>query len=304
MPKFEPRIPAAMHRRAFLRRGTLCLAGISGALCAKEEEVHGADPPAVRVGILTDLHYADKEATKTRFYRETPRKLEEAVRRFNEDKPDFIVELGDLIDQAATVEQEIAWLVEIEKVFAKATAPRHYVLGNHCVATLTKAEFAAHTGASRSPHYSFDHGGVHFVILDACYRTDGEPYGRSNADWTDANVPAAELAWLRDDLKATPHPVIVLAHQRLDDASKHSVRNAAEVRGVLEASGRVSAVLQGHSHQNAYQQMNGIHYVTLAALIEGSGEENNSYGLMEVRRDGALRIQGYRKMQTRELGGG
>ena len=290
-----------LRRRAFIRQGTLCLAGLTGGLFAKEAGT--APNPVARVGILTDLHYADKEPTKTRFYRETPRKLEEAVLKLNEEKPDFIVELGDLIDQAKTVEQEIAWLDEIEKVFAKATAPRHYVLGNHCVATLTKAEFAEHTAAAKTPHYSFDHGGIHFVILDACYRSDGVPYGRSNSEWTDANVPPAELEWLLDDLKATPHPVVVFAHQRLDEAGKHSVRNAAEVRTALEKSGKVAAVLQGHSHQNEYQQMNGIHYVTLAALIEGSGEENNSYGILEVMSDGAIRIKGFRKMQARELAG-
>ncbi|WP_170157084.1 metallophosphoesterase family protein [Roseimicrobium gellanilyticum] len=303
MPTQEFRISTPLHRRAFLRHGTLCLAGLGGALFAKDESGTAKPAPAVRVGIVTDLHYADKESTKTRFYRETPRKLEEVVQRFNAEKPDFVVELGDLIDQAATVEQEIAWLDEIEKVFAKVTSPRHYVLGNHCVATLTKAEFIAHTGASKTSHYSFDHGGVHFVILDACYRSDGEPYGRSNAEWTDANIPAAELAWLREDLKKHTSPVVVFAHQRLDEADKHSVKNAAEVRAVLEASGHVSAVLQGHSHKNAYQQVNGIHYVTLAALIEGSGEENNSYGMLEVMSNGALRIKGYRKMQARELEG-
>lgn len=290
-------------RRAFLQHGALYLAGLTGAVSGKDGSGDSGAKVAARVGVITDLHYADKESTKTRFYRETPKKLEEAVQRFNEDKPDFVVELGDLIDQAKTVEQEIAWLDEIEKVFAKVTSPRHYVLGNHCVATLTKEEFTAHTGAAKISHYSFDHGDVHFVILDACYRFDGEPYGRSNADWTDANIPPAELAWLREDLTSTTHPVVVFAHQRLDDADKHSVKNAAEVRAVLEASGRVSAVLQGHSHKNAYQQMNGIHYVTLAALIEGSGDENNSYGLMEVMNDGALRIKGFRKMETRELTG-
>jgi hypothetical protein len=34
--------------------------------------------------------------------------------------------------------------------FAKLTMPRHYVLGNHCVGTLTKQEFAAaHEGGGR-----------------------------------------------------------------------------------------------------------------------------------------------------------
>lgn len=301
----SPRSTRHPSRRAFLRHGCLCLASTwgfsSAAPVAIAAAAESAPTPALRIGILTDLHHADKEPTRTRFYRETKTKLTEAVRKFNEEKPDFVVELGDIIDQAPTVEQEIQWLDEIEKIFATVQAPRHYVLGNHCVATLTKDEFIAHTGASKTSHYSFDAGGHHFVILDACYRSDGQPYGRLNADWTDANIPPAQLDWLRQDLAATRLPTILFTHQRLDDAGKHSVRNAAGVRAILEADGKVTTILQGHSHQNAYQSIQGIHYVTLAALIEGSGEANNSYGMLEVMPDASLRIRGFRKMESRAL---
>ena len=182
--------------------------------------------PACRIGLITDLHYADKVPTKTRFYRETFDKLTEAVRKLNAEQPAFAVELGDLIDKATSVDEEIAWLKKIETVFAQTKAARHYVLGNHCVATLTKAEFAAHTAAARTPHYSFDRDGFHFVILDACYTADGTPYQRDNFDWKDANLPPEELTWLREDLSRARHPVIVFAHQRLDEKGPHSVRNA------------------------------------------------------------------------------
>jgi alkaline phosphatase len=139
------------------------------------------------------------------------------------------------------------------------------VLGNHCVDTLTKDEFLGGVGQARS-FYSFDREGVHFVVLDACYRADGEPYGRRNFTWTDANVPPAELEWLEADLQASTGAAIVFAHQRLDVATDHGVRNGAAVRQVLERSGRVVAVLQGHNHQNDYREINGIHY---AALVVG-----------------------------------
>jgi hypothetical protein len=266
-------------------------------MLAAEDET----PALIKIGLLTDLHYGDKEPTRTRFYRETPGKLKEAVAKFNEIKPAFVIELGDLIDQAPTVEQEIAWLEEIDKIYAGLTCPRHYVLGNHCVATLTKEEFARHSGASKAPHYSFDHGGVHFVVLDACYRSDGAPYGRNNADWKDANVPTAELEWLRKDLAGAAGAVVVFAHQRLDEAAPHSVLNAAEVRKVLEESGKVLAVFQGHSHKNDYQQIQGIHYCTLVALIEGSGVENNGYGVLEVMSDRSLWLRGFRRQVERQM---
>ncbi|WP_044134762.1 metallophosphoesterase family protein [Verrucomicrobium spinosum] len=289
-----------MNRRAVMWRGSLCLAaGIASPMLATDETAS----PLLRIGLLTDLHYGDKEPTKTRYYRETPGKLKEAVAKFNEIKPAFVIELGDLIDQAPTVEQEIAWLEEIDMIYAGLTCPRHYVLGNHCVATLTKEEFAQHSGASKKPHYSFDQNGVHFVVLDACYRSDGAPYGRNNADWKDANVPEAELEWLRKDLAATAGPVVVFAHQRLDEAAPHSVLNATAVRKVLEDSGKVLAVFQGHSHKNDYQEIQGIHYCTLVALIEGSGADNNGYAVLEVMPDRSLRLQGFRQQVDQKWAG-
>lgn len=286
-------------RRTFLKQGTLFIASVCGGATAWAD-ISGTET-LLRIGLVTDLHYADKEPTKTRFYRETLAKLAEAVERFNNSDLAFVIELGDLIDQAPTVEREIGWLDTVERVFAKAKAPRHYVLGNHCVTTLTKEEFAAHTAAAKSPHYAFDAGGIRFIILDACFSTDGTPYGRGNAEWTDANIPQAQVRWLQEQLASTKHSAVVFVHQRLDIAGKHSVRNAAEVRGVLERSGKVAAVFQGHSHKNELQIVSDIPYVTLAALIEGAGQENNSYGILDVMKDGSLRIEGFRKLTSRKL---
>lgn len=249
---------------------------------------------------MTDLHYADKEPTKTRFYREALGKLDEAVAHMNREKPALVVELGDFIDQADSVEREIEWLKTMESHFAKLTMPRHYVLGNHCVGTLTKQEFAQHTKASGG-HAVVEAGGVTLLILDACFREDGTPYQRKNFNWQDANLPKAELAWLEGELSKAGGPVIVLAHQRLDEDKAHAVRNAAEVRSLLEKSGKVSAVFQGHSHKNDYQQIAGIHYTTLVAMVEGSGVENNGYTMLDVMADGSMRLNGFRRQVNRTL---
>ena len=282
-------------RRAFLQNSTLCLAGLGGGRLLAAEPDAG---PLLRVGLMTDLHYADKEHARTRFYREALAKLDEAVQVMNREKPALVVELGDFIDQADSVETEIEWLKTMESHFARLAMPRHYVLGNHCVGTLTKQEFAAHTQASGS-HESFEAGGVTFLILDACFRSDGTPYSRQNFYWKDANVPASQLSWLEDRLAKASGSVIVLAHQRLDNDKAHAVQNAAAVRSLLEKSGKVLAVFQGHSHKNDYQQINGIHYTTLVAMVEGSGAENNGYTLLDIHADGSLRLNGFRRQVDR-----
>lgn len=284
-------------RRAFLQQGTLCLAGLGARDCLA---ANAAAKPVFQAGLMTDLHYADKEPTKTRFYREALAKLDEAVAVMNQKQPSFVVELGDFIDQADSVELETEWLQRMESHYAALTMPRHYVLGNHCVGTLTKEEFAANT-KSAGGHCAFEHNGITFVILDSCFREDGTPYQRKNFHWQDANLPAAEMDWLESALAKAGGPVIVLAHQRLDLDKAHAVRNAEEIRAKLEKSGKVLAVFQGHSHKNDYQHINGIHYTTLVAMVEGSGMENSGYALLDILPDSSLRLTGFRRQQQRDF---
>jgi 3',5'-cyclic AMP phosphodiesterase CpdA len=287
-----------ISRRTFLRHGSLCLAGLgAGARSAADPGVE----PLLRIGLMTDLHYADKPPGGTRFYREALTKLDEAVAHFNRTLPDLVIELGDLVDQADTVDKEIEWLESIEQHFSKLVMPRHYVLGNHCVTTLTKEEFARHSG-STGGHSAFDAKGLRILILDSCFREDGTAYGRRNFHWQDANLPKAELAWLEAELQTGDGPVVVMAHQRLDAAPNHGVRNAAEIRALLEKSGRVLAVFQGHSHQNDYQRISGIHYVTLVAMVEGTGMDQSGYTVLEVLPDSSLRLHGLRRQASHELG--
>jgi alkaline phosphatase len=286
-------------RRAFLQQGTLLL---TAPAVMNAVSLPAADREAVlRIGLVTDLHYADKAPAGTRYYRETMAKLGEAAARFAQEKPSFIAELGDLIDAADSVDSERQWLSAINREFSAVSQDRHYVLGNHCVDMLTKAEFLEGVERERS-YYSFDRSGFHFVVLDSCFRSDGQPYGRKNSHWTDANVPPAEIEWLVADLQSTSNKVIVFAHQRLDVSNNHGVKNGAEIRQVLEGSGRVLAVWQGHSHQNDYREIGGIHYTTLAAMVEGSGAENNGYSMMAIQPDGTIRLTGFRRQKSYQWG--
>lgn len=277
-------------RRAFVKNGVLVLSTAAltrHPLVAEDREL------ILKIGLVTDLHYADKPPRGSRHYRETPEKLAEAAERFADERPTLVVELGDFIDAADSVDAELRYLKRIDRDFSALGADRHYVLGNHCVHTLTKEEFLGGVERTRS-YYSFDRAGYHFVVLDACFRSDGEPYGRKNFHWTDANIPAAEIEWLRRDLRETAKPTVVFAHQRLDVHDHYGVKNAAEVRQLMEESGKVAAVFQGHSHKNDHQDIGGIHYCTLVAMVEGSGAENNGYSVLTVSADGTLGIEGFR----------
>lgn len=290
-----------LTRRAAIHNGSLVLAATAiapqflapASLWADEADV------AVRAGLVTDLHYADKPAGGTRHYRETLDKLETAAEKFGSSKLNFIVELGDLVDAADSVSTELGYLKTINTQFSAIHKDRHYVLGNHCVDTLTKEEFLGQVEQPRS-YYSFDRSGVHFIVLDACFTSGGKPYGRKNSKWDDANLPPAELEWLEADLQSTDNPVVVFAHQRLDVSSAHGVKNNAAVRKILEANGQVLAVFQGHSHQNDVKQIGGIHYCTLVAMVEGSGADNNAFSVLEISKNHDLRVVGFLKQNDHQ----
>jgi len=264
-------------------------------------------PGAVRFGIVTDCHYADADTAGTRYYRDSLDKLGECVEAMNAQKVDFLVELGDFKDQDSPPDEQktLSYLRAVESVFCKFDGPAYHVLGNHDEDSLSKAQFLTNvenTGIdSGRSYYSFDFHGVHFVVLDANYKSDGTDYDHGNFDWTDANIPPAELQWLRRDLAASNGPVIVMVHQLLDGAGSHYVKNAAEVRQILEQSDRVLAVFQGHRHNGGYSLINGIHYYTLKAVIEGPGPENNSYAVIEVLPDMSIAVTGYRKADSKQL---
>ncbi len=277
-------------RRAILKGGMLLL----GTTALSRASLGHLDDGGLQIGLVTDLHYADKLPGGTRHYRETLDKLAEAGERLRSRAPEFIVELGDFIDAADSVDTELGYLRRINRDFSAICKRRHYVLGNHCVHTLTKQEFLGGVEREKS-YYSFDAGNFHFVVLDSCFRGDGEPYGRKNFVWTDPNIPPAELEWLRADLTQTKKKTIVFAHQRIDVSNQHGIKNSNEVRKVFEESGNVLAVFQGHSHKNDYKDIGGIHYCTLVAMVEGAGAKNNAYSIVNLAADGAIRIEGFRK---------
>ncbi len=295
-------------RRLFLKASAATLAGLAVApLSCTLQTLPGRRQGTARFGIVTDSHYADADTIGSRYYRHSLDKLAECVGLMNTQKVDFLIELGDFKDQNnPPVEQRtITYLRAVEKVFQNFKGPTYHVLGNHDIDSISKKQFLNNVENTNidptKSYYSFDFNDLHFVILDANYRADDTDYNHGNFDWTDANIPPAGLNWLKQDLTATRGPAIVFIHQLLDGTGSVYVNNAAEIRQILEQSGKVSAVFQGHHHEGSYSRIEGIHYYTLKAMVEGSGEENNSYAIVEIRPDRSINITGYRKAVSKEL---
>ena len=295
-------------RRDFLRATTAALGGLAATRLAL-----AAGTPPLRFGLLTDPHYADTDPKGSRHYRESLAKVREAVTRLRAERAGFLAVLGDVKDMAEG-EPEARTLSHLKAIEAGIRAfggPTYYVLGNHDMDNLSKPQALAVLRSTGIPegqgHYAFSHGGVRFITLDATYDRNGADYDHGKFDWKDANVPPAQLAWLESELAAAREPVVVFAHQRLDGDGPTTIRNAPVVRAALERAGKVLAVFQGHDHPGGHSLIKGIHYYTLRAVVEGSGEASNAYALAEVGPDLGITLTGFRRAVSQRLeraGGG
>jgi alkaline phosphatase len=233
----------------------------------------------LRIGIFTDLHAHDTDSpAEEKVMTNYARRLGACIEAMNTWPADLVIELGDFVNgrfvlgaEMGEADRILGILDDAESIYAQFNGSRYYVLGNHDMYDLSKEEFLEHTDATAS-YLTFDAGAYHIVILDAQYNKAGEDL--AHIGWVvQGNIPQHELDWLREDLASAQKPTIVCIHQPLDVdfallAGGPEIANNKEVQAVLRDSGVVIAVFQGHSHQNAYNLIDGIHYVTFQALLD------------------------------------
>ena len=99
------------------------------------------------------------------------------------------------------------------------------------------------------------------------------------------HLPPEQIAWLREDLDAARYPVFVVVHHPLSDMCLKGNRwfertpnichvvEARAARKVLEDSGKVVAVMNGHVHWNHLDVIRGIPYITIQSLFENIDED-------------------------------
>jgi len=293
-------------RRDFLKTTGGVFIGLStGTLFA--QEINTKNKILIRFGIVTDPHSADIKERGSRYYKESIPKMTECVEFMNDEKVDFLIELGDLkdMDDAESPENALKYLDDIESVFNKFNGPTYHVVGNHDVDCISKKQFLSrieNTGITKdASYYTFDSKGLHFIVLDANYKTDDSDFNSGDFVWTDVNIPKKEIDWLKKDLDSTSKPVIIFVHELLDGKGDLYVNNANEVRHILQKHQNVLAVFQGHHHAGDFNQINDIYYYTLKSMVEGTGNSNSAYAIVDVYDDYSIAITGYRKAEDKKL---
>lgn len=259
-------------------------------------------------GVFTDCHYAHRAVTAERFYPQALEKLTQCLDQLQKDGASFLINLGDTVDTVQDPAAARERLAEASSLWRRFPGPLYLLMGNHDVLELTKQEVAQSAdglypgwaGSLGKSYYAFTKGGIRFFCLDSCYDRMGRSYEAEDYDCRDAYLNWAQLQWLEESLsRMEEERAVICCHTNLDhrpaeDGSEdpHVLKNAGQVRSILEQSGKRIAVLQGHYHTGTFTVQNGIAYLTFRAMTLGSFPENNAFGLVEITPS-AIAVRGY-----------
>ena len=225
----------------------------------------------MKIGLFTDPHYCKAEILcRTRRPSLSLSKVKEAMETFRKEGVELCICLGDLVDKCDSLEESYMCLDEMIGLIRSYKIPFLLVPGNHDYTVFSAEELSERTGC-RIPPYTVDIETHRLVILDANYRSDFRRFDIAGVDWTDSNLPTKQMEYLNDALNNSSKPCIVLIHENLDNTveSRHIVKNASQIRDIIEKSKNVSIVIQGHYHYGANNVINGIRYLTFPAVCEG-----------------------------------
>ncbi len=185
-------------------------------------------------------------------------------------QPDFVVFGGDLAQLGKREELDHGM-----EILSKLSVPVHYVIGEHDY-YLDLGKYWEEKISKL--YYSFDHKGIHFVVLNSILTDDdwtnkrwasaeermGNMARLDNPNGSPFMVKEAQRAWLKADLEKLDKktPVVVMSHSPLYKIYKgwnFWTDDAEEVQALLQPFDQVT-VLHGHVHQVLYNQIGTISF--------------------------------------------
>ncbi|MFN8241593.1 MAG: metallophosphoesterase [Bacteroidales bacterium] len=253
-------------------------------------------PPIFSFGLVADVQYCDKDASGSRYYRNSINKLIDALGYLQNEKVQFVINLGDLIDN------DFRSYKPINEIIAGSGLVFHHVAGNHDFAVEKKEvrKIPAFT-ESKTGYYSFSAGKFRFVVLNgneiSTYSfgsvrviTEARELlaklgreGEKNAMEWNGGISDKQLKWFESQLTdavKSGEKVLVICHFPVFPDDQHNLLNYREVLDLLSNHENVIAWINGHNHAGNYGNFKNIHFVTLKGMVETP--DQTSYAIIEV----------------------
>lgn len=246
------------------RRDFLKLAGLGGVVFASGlGSLAGAANKTARQSSayddfyfvqLSDMHWGFEGAPNP----DAKGTLKKAVAAVNslEQQPDFIVFTGDLTHTTDDPKERRKRMAEFRDIVSELKVKDIRFLPGEHDASLDRGE--AYQEFFGKTHYTFDHKGVHFIVLD-------------NVSDPGANIGEEQLQWLAADLKQLPKDakIVVFTHRPLFDLYPQwdwATRDGAKAVELLLPHPNVT-VFYGHIHQEHHHMTGHISHHAAKSLI-------------------------------------
>lgn len=266
----------------------------------------------LQIGLIADIQYADKEYGKSRFYRSSIQKLEEAVSYLNQESILFNVVLGDLVDEGPKD------LAPILSRLNELNAPHFNLLGNHDYPKEYQNKLFK-TFEMDKEYYSLVKEGWKFIFLNSNelssyavkkgsklekeytkLKSVLSTEGRQNVQDWNGGIGSKQLRWLEKELNSADKKglkVIVFSHHPFLPENGLETLNNRVLINLFVKHKAVKAVLSAHHHPGNFEMYKSIPFITLEGMVE---TKSNAFGYMSLFPD-KLIIHGQGRMTTREV---
>ena len=263
-----------MKRRDFVRIGSTSV--IAGCLPVSLVNLaFGSAGDNFTFAYISDAHIQHIKGSQ--FVRNWDQGLKRAVAECNllVPKPDFVMFGGDLAQLGSKAELDHG-----AEFLSALQYDTRMVMGEHDY-YLDLGEYWSELFGPQ--WYSFDHKGVHFVVLNSILTYDdwtfnrwesgerrmNEMAGLDNPNGSPFMVGEKQREWLAEDLKKVSKdtPVVVFSHSPIQKIFKNWnfwTEDAEDVQALLKPFERVN-VIYGHVHQIQYNQIGDIAFNSVMA---------------------------------------
>lgn len=259
-------------KKIYLTLGITCLL-LSFINCTniKEEAKGNSSGNSFSFAFLTDVHMNLNNINIS------SKGLRQALADAKSKGVDFIVFGGDIVDLDGLQPKDSLIADSLINVFKaivdESGLSSFFTIGNHDrYYTFNnepdKAGFSLFNEYFGETYYSFDHKGVHFIVLNSVQINDSA---------NNYNVGPEQVEWLKSDLSSlVPQiPVVVFTHVPFQSLYYPAVEgvvkdvdmfsNFKEVWDIL-LEYDLKVILQGHQHLHEELLVNGTHFVTGGAV--------------------------------------